>query len=637
MELLPVTAMASDRFDTTALAQTPGRIVAYFIACCAAWLAARPYEGITYDGQLYTLQALATLRPHPLADDIFLRFGSQNDFTLFPRVVAPLIGLFGPETAAALVTIASALMLLAGGWLLARRLSSPGLAWLSLGLLITVPGWYGAASVFRYDEMYLTARVPAEALSVFALVLACGNRWWPAALFILIALFTHPVMAVPAAGVLALLAIDRHSARLLGGWTTTLVAVAGAVLLIAAAAILAPEKTTTHELWMQTLRTRTVYAFMQEWPAADWIQNALGLATLAVAAKSLESRIGQRLAHLALLVGITGLALAWLASLSRHFDLLLLAQSWRWPWLGRFVAVAMLPAIVVSLWQAGRAGRAAAMLLASAWALSDYSGGLVAIAAAAVWFGRARLQPPRDATALKGAVVVVCAALVVLVVLAIQALPVNLDTNRGPIWVQRFVDVAGLAGPPVLLIAAAWWLAFARRSRFGVALVAATATTALAGQLAYQYSRLAEPRYSAAMRAGFATWRDAIPQSAEVLWWEDPAAAWTLLERKSFLSVSQSAGLMYSPDAIAEFIRRSNVLSPLVSPGYWTRGRRIDGEDFPKTLSSSILRSICQEPTLGYVVGTVPLDGYRLRAEWPARKQYVYLYDCAAFRQGTPE
>ncbi len=42
------------------------------------WCVSHPYHGILHDGHLYTPQALARLHPDSLSQDIFLRFGSQD-------------------------------------------------------------------------------------------------------------------------------------------------------------------------------------------------------------------------------------------------------------------------------------------------------------------------------------------------------------------------------------------------------------------------------------------------------------------------------------------------------------------------------------------------------------------------------
>jgi len=607
-----------------------GRVVALLAAYLAAWLASRPYPGIVGDAQLYVLQTLATLNPHPLGDDLFLRFGSQNNFTLFPHLVAPLVTWFGLEAAAAGITLASALLLLVSGWCLARCLSNARLAWLAVGLLIGMQGWYGADQVFRFDELYLNARVPAEVLSIVALVCACLGRWLPALLCACVAMMIHPVMAAPGLGLLVLLAIDKRAPDRYRYVAATVTAVAGALLLAMVVRLLAPDPGPDHPLWITMIRSRTPFLFVQEWLLADWLRNAMVFASLAVTADALKRAEAGRVAYFATVIGLAGIGLAALASLTDGFDLLLVAQTWRWTWLSSFVALILLPATLATLWKSGTSGRAAALLLASGWALYNYSGGAVALGAAVLWFARGHLDGRSERAQIAGGSIAAIAAVGVLLTLGVQAIPLSLDVNSAPGWVQRIVNLAGLAGPMLLIVSLAWFGAVAARSTLAPTIVGVVSVIALTGLVPYNSSRLVGQSYSEQQRAAFAPWREAIPPSAEVFW-QDPVAAWVLLGRKSFLSGSQSAGLLYSPVAAREFARRSRSLSAWANPGWWILAA-LDADDAPKPLSHEILRAACKDPELDFVVDTNDLGSSSLRAEWPGNGQFVYLYDCSRFR-----
>ncbi|MGB7738417.1 MAG: hypothetical protein WBM03_04835 [Steroidobacteraceae bacterium] len=612
-------------------ATTAGRLIAFLAALFAAWLAARPYEGIVLDAQLYTLQTLATMNPTPLAGDLFLRFGSQNSFTLFPHLVAPLVELFGIEAAAAIVTISSALLLLAAGGLLAKHLTSVRSAWLAVGLLLTIPGWYGAGEVLRYDEMYLNARVPAEALSILALACAAKRRWLLAFLTAGIAVMIHPVMAAATCGLLVLVGIDAIAPERYRRIAGPSIALAGALLLALAAYLLSVPAEPGRELWISSMRSRTTFLFLQDWRIEDWLQNGLGIASLCIATSVLNQATAARVAALTAVLGALGIALAALASMGGHFDLLLLGQTWRWAWLARFVALILLPATLSTLWKSGHTGRACALLLGSGWLLVSHFGGAVAMLAALLWFARRRFDESTEAALLKGAWTVAAGTAVLLVAFGAQALPLAMDSNAATRWVQRLVNFSGVAGPLACVVTLAWHLTLRSRSKTAPLAVGLLAAVALAGLLPYQLFPKVESRYSESNQAKFGAWRGTIPQTAEVLWHEDPVAVWVLLQRRSFLSGSQSAGLLYSRELTREFSRRSATLAALASPGWWTLAA-IDREDEPKALTSRILREICREPALGYVVGAIDVGNASGRVEWPTRGQHVFLYDCAAFR-----
>ena len=86
----------------------------------ATWALSHSYRGIFHDAGLYTLQALTRLHPGSLSEDVFLKFGSQDRFTLFSPVFASASRLLGVEPAAAALTLLFQGALLAGAWSLAR-------------------------------------------------------------------------------------------------------------------------------------------------------------------------------------------------------------------------------------------------------------------------------------------------------------------------------------------------------------------------------------------------------------------------------------------------------------------------------------------------------------------------------------
>src|ERR1700678_2480316 len=114
------------------------------LLCIITWALSHSYHGITHDAGLYTLQALAHLSPASLGQDVFLRFGSQDRFTLFSPLYAAAIQWLGPEPAAAALTLTLQVALFACAWALARTVMPASLALLGVSVLIAVPGDYGA-------------------------------------------------------------------------------------------------------------------------------------------------------------------------------------------------------------------------------------------------------------------------------------------------------------------------------------------------------------------------------------------------------------------------------------------------------------------------------------------------------------
>ena len=140
------------------------------------WSLRHHYLGLGGDARLYAVQALARIHPN-LSGDLYLQNASQDSYTLFSSLYAPFIGLIGLGNAALTLTLAFKVMFFAACWLLARRLVDGPCAFLSVALLILIPGVYGAFGVFQYAEDWLTARSAAEALVVTAITCSlAGGR-----------------------------------------------------------------------------------------------------------------------------------------------------------------------------------------------------------------------------------------------------------------------------------------------------------------------------------------------------------------------------------------------------------------------------------------------------------------------------
>ena len=67
----------------------------------------RPYYGIRHDGALYLGQALLRLDPGNLSSDLFFKYGSQADFTVFPYFVASLLRHFDAASVFLVMTVSS--------------------------------------------------------------------------------------------------------------------------------------------------------------------------------------------------------------------------------------------------------------------------------------------------------------------------------------------------------------------------------------------------------------------------------------------------------------------------------------------------------------------------------------------------
>ena len=138
------------------------------------------YRGVVHDAQLYAFQALARLHPAELAGDLFLRYGSQDRYSLFSLLYAPLTDMLGVPGAALAVALASLLVLFAATWTLLVPWRGAVAATAGTLAVATWPVGYGAELVFRVAEPFATPRPLAAGVALFGLAMVVRGRSVPA-------------------------------------------------------------------------------------------------------------------------------------------------------------------------------------------------------------------------------------------------------------------------------------------------------------------------------------------------------------------------------------------------------------------------------------------------------------------------
>ena len=610
----------------------------------ALWSLTHRDFGYVHDGILYAFQALARLRPS-LDLDLYLKYQSQDKFTIFSPVYAVFVRTFGITLAGEILLAICAATFLIAAWHLARSLGSRRSAWFAAAFLILTVGAYGSFGVFRFSEEFLTARSAGEALTVVALALQFAGRRKSALLAICVALAVHPLMAFP--GLLLLLCL----------WLGLRIGVAGAVAGILAALALSlwaahgtpplPMLAAMDPAWLTVVRERSPFLFLQLWRPADWLLNARPFLCLILGAWVINEPRMRQLSLAALLVGATGLAVGGIASLIGPPVLLLQGQAWRWVWITSLFAILLLPETLIHLWRDDRLGPLCAVLLVAAWTFVPVNGTELAAAALLLWTLNSRMGARHGRHARLAALGVTAIMVVWVAATTLDYLKHPIDTGDAPVWVQFVRAVLGHAIPGLLLVLLLdRWLERTRSTRSVV--VGAFAITALAAYLlpfaVFPPMLIDWPK----LRPEFATWRRHIPPGANVYvadGEDSPMFTWFTLQRPNYLSTTQSAGVVFSRSIALAVRRRSKDLRPYM-PADWrllTYSRR----PTPVTSSSSqitgvepitsrVLIEICADPRLGFVIAHEKLGFATIPHEGPGAYRHWNLYDCAAVRGRAP-
>jgi hypothetical protein len=131
----------------------------------------------------------------------------------------------------------------------------------------------------------------------------------------------------------------------------------------------------------------------------------------------------------------------------------------------------------------------------------------------------------------------------------------------------------------------------------------------------------------------FIDWKAIVPAGTQVLWLWDPVSTWMLLERPSYFSYAQAAGVVFSRDVAIVAAKRAASLRSLAPPEL-TLGANFSDENRESPLTLPRLAAICADPDLGFVVSDQKVGIDAPSKEWPTRGNFIHLYDCRAVRSG---
>ena len=155
-----------------------------------------PYSGISHDAALYFLQVENNLLDKHFENDIFFKYGSQDNYTLFTFLLTPISSLLGTEfTFFALYILCKVLYYSGSIFLFETLFKSRKVTILSTLLLATYPIHFDGGSVFALNESFFSARSVSYALVFFAIALASKGRFAASTSLYLVCGLFHPFTA----------------------------------------------------------------------------------------------------------------------------------------------------------------------------------------------------------------------------------------------------------------------------------------------------------------------------------------------------------------------------------------------------------------------------------------------------------
>ncbi len=524
-----------------------------FLALVAVTLmfGSMPYRGIRHDGILYMGQALSHLNPAWAANDLFFAHGSQDQFSIFSRIVAWLLRHFDAATVD--------MTLLRGAWLvwpvalfaLVRDFPLRQ-RWLAVLAVLAATHIYGTMRTFSFMEPFVTARTWAEPVSILALVALLRARRAVAFLAFAFAMALHPLVALPV-GAVALAYLIREDRR----WAALLLlAFPVAGLAVASVGPFANLLRTYDADWFRVTVMANDLVYVSEWKLVDGVAVLAHCVVVWLACRGQDNpfaRLGRATVVASSLLGL----ISFVGADYLHNILVTQLQLWRVCWLLDLLALACLPRLFARLWQGGPKGRCAALaVFVAMYALDDV---IPTCWLFALWAAMALLLSASPAEPkpwlLRVAMVATVLCGLGIVGLQVQNALAQMDVKEQGMKVSQPLSIF-YATPLISLpaIMALTWL----WDRGGTRSVGAAVLGLVLFGAAVTHWDQRSPwaRYVESAPRGAHPFAALIPPDAQVYWHEQTAATWILLQRANFISISQTSGLLFNRATAMEAMER---------------------------------------------------------------------------------
>jgi hypothetical protein len=607
------------------------------------WCATHPYYGYYHDTRLYLLQALARLNPAAYSDDLFVRYGSQDNFSAFGAILAFAISRVGLHAAGFVLLIFGEALWLAGAVLFARCVFGRGERGIAALLaVLLLPAAYGDTLTFHYGEPFLTPRLYSEALVLFAAAMAVRRAWLVSVGFLAVAAALHPLMAIPGIGLVFLLAAQER--RVI--WLLPLLGVPIFVgLVLAGVEPFVRLRETFGDDWWNIVYERTKLTFPSRWRVQDDIRILLHGSIGLLAYWYGEPADRRILRALGILVPVC-FAITLIGGDGLRDLLIVNLQLYRVTWLLSLVVNAAAGALALRAFQ-------------SKLRLRPY----IAVAIAIYFLDRF-------------APFMVYAALPVFVILCIAT-----AWERRHAGLPRFLELTVFAVTlpaavaAVVITAAVSYLATTRlRSHFGAFDLAALCLIACALVMLGRGWRRTGLSFSlAAIGLALSVYDQRLPweqfvesdshpppevrslvdQYKNIYWERGLELVWFNIDHSTYFSCAQGSGIIFYRDTALEYLRRGAVLSELNTIDFEPSGGacipRKDEAASEASVTRQALSNVCNGlPDLDLLVLLSDVPGAP-RTEWEyaaplylyvntpeghATKEFhhFYFYRCADFR-----
>lgn len=626
-----------------------------FFGLLGCWLLAHPYHGIQHDNVLYALQALNHLTPAAFQTDIFIRYGAQDQYTIFTPLYAAIIARLGLYHGTLLLLLLAHLAWSCAATGLFRHLLSSPWRWIALAVLFTSTGAYGSHGIFHFAESFVTPRLLSEICGLLSLLCLVKNRLFTAAIALGIAALLHPIMALSTTWVTFVYLI-LHNRR----WLWIGAVGVGAVMLMSLYGVepFARLLQSMHPAWEEMVEWRNNYLYISQYRLSDW-SYLLHTSVVVLLSITISTGTVQRLLLATLCAAWGGLLINligvdWLSNV-----FILQIQIWRTLWL-LHVTYALAIAVLMRWCQQWREVQILiVLLLTTAWLSRHWEVAGIALSCLLLLTVYAIQQQQLTTISLR----VRWAAFTLLLFVAgtTGGLIVQYDTSHMPPY--SAFKMALFTLPITFLLAPLLAIWIGRHAICGRGIRQRISNAGLIGLCSIGILGWMQQsdwnRYIEQTTEPTAFFRHLTPQGSTVLWVGNSKNVWLGMRRTAYLNPHQGAGFTFSANLAATYQQRQHAIATLLRPVPVPSGRPPTTSDKPHTNKmwwidnkrfQHVYIDVCQTSNnLDFIVAPVEVAGESV-AHWHSPVALIdtlslqtghrvkfayedfYLYACARYR-----
>jgi hypothetical protein len=622
-----------------------------------------PYRGIVHDARYYAFQALNNAKNGQFAHDLFLEFGSQDNYSVFSYFMGPLVAWMGLDVAFWLAYMAaSALFIYATVRFFRSLIPDHSLANIAALALLAIPILYGGSGSFRIHENFFTARLIAQGLGILGITAIYRKCPYQALGFALASVAFHPIMGISSfLVIMAVLLKDRLQTRL--AICTVL------LLLLATLLCVALFKWDSirpwiarDDLWFTLVKHRAFTCFPLKWRFVDWYRMVGSIAIIFGCNGWLTPR-AKALTRIIAWTGIAGI----ISSVMGDFlacPILIQGQGFRAFWQIQVLALP-LGFLAMNRFSSGFSAWSSWAALgififlgnpffvsadSDYLAITTFQIGLFLFVSAFFLFKKIACHRSRSLSVLLCSLIMV-AGLSLAITGGIIHANAQYETGIGSIA----HSVTKLSSRTFVFMLTLWILSVVLSiiktprsvTAFSLSVWLSVSLVTFMTQQSPEYGERLHPGYKDVQFIG-----DAINKNlhksgqslkdAQIYWPECPELIWFNLQANSYYSYSQTAGVVFGKETILEGLRRAALVKPFevsrikqskppLNEYAQKRLAFLNATIYEPDPTKKDLFRLANDRKIDWIILNIGFEGL-----YSATNQSVYIYDCSKIRRTNP-